>query len=58
MGRTNSAMFAFPLPLAYQVGKGNNAVLAECGDKPLQGHKLGIGAGTRRIKPSQEVDHA
>jgi hypothetical protein len=28
--------FAFPLPLAHQAGKGNDTVLPECGDKPLQ----------------------
>ena len=49
--------FAFLLPLAHQVSKGTDTVLAECGDKPLQEHELGVGAGTRRIKPCQEVDH-
>jgi hypothetical protein len=51
------ADFAFPFPLAHQVSKGNDAVLAECGDKPLQEHELAVGAGASRIECGQEIDH-
>jgi len=51
------AEFTCLLPLARQIGKGYDTVLAECGDEPLQEHKLGIGAGTRRIKRCNEIDH-